>query len=99
MKLQKKAMRSKSQVAVALVALGTSEAPSGDTVNDSEPAGSITSNSVGTQTNLNATEALEEDNEKYQKRVFVEEAILAKMSLRVVKRSFDSLQVLVALLC
>ena len=93
-------MRTKSEAAVALVTLGTSEIPSGDTVNDSESAGNITSNSVGTQTNLNATEALEEDNKNTRSEwVFVEEAILAKKSLRVVKRSFDSLQVLVALLC
>ena len=75
-----------------MVALGTSEMPSwGDFVDDSEPAGNITSNSVGTQTDLNATEALEEDNERIKPEVsVVEDATLAKMSLRVVKRSFES---------
>ena len=65
--------RDRSEAAAALVALGTSEAPSqaGDFFDDSEPAGNITSNSIGTQTDLNATDCMEEDNERIKPEVSV----------------------------
>ena len=50
-----------------MIALGTSETLSqahGDFVDDPEPAGNITTNSIGTQTDLDATEGLEEDKER-----------------------------------
>ena len=87
-----------------MVALGTSETPSqaGDFVDDPEPAGNITSNSIGTQTDLNATEGLEEDNERIKPEVSVcgrGYPSQDEFKSTMMKRSFDSLQVLVALLC